>query len=225
MTGPDPRHSDQTHNQVRSDSLGNAFQTGQLHGDAHVGNTTVRNTTVSLSALGVVAGVVITVVAGLVVWKVVATETAPAVTSTTVAGGSTIRTSPKTSTPNDSTRPREIRLSSRTGVDLDGDETVAERVDGASGDTDLYMTETGILYTNGNGFADDLGTEQQARSRCTDAVAAGQNSAAQVLPIMAGMQYCFATSDDKIAWLRVKDSKLAASSSVVLAVQVWPKER
>lgn len=210
---------------MRSDSLGNAFQTGQLHGDAHVGNTTVRNTTVSVSALGVIAGVVITVVAGLVVWKVVATETAPAATSTTAVGGSTIKTSPKTSAPNDPSRPREIRLSSRTGVDLDGDETDAQRVDGTSGDTDLHMTGTGILHTNGNGFADDLGTEQQARSRCTDAVAAGQNSAVQVLPIMVGMQDCFAASDDKIACLRVKDAKLAASSSLVLAVQVWPKER
>ena len=224
MTGPDPRY-DQTHNQVRSDSLGNAFQTGQLHGDAHVGNTTVRNTTVSMSALGVILGVVMTVGAGLVVWKVVATETAPAATSTTVAGGSTVRTSPQTSVPAGPAPRREIKLSSRTGVDLDADELQAGRVDGASGDTDLYLNETGLLYTNGNGFADDLGNDQQARSRCTDAVAAGQNSAVEVLPIMAGMQYCFATSAGKIAWLRVKASNLTTSSSVVLAVQVWPLPR
>jgi hypothetical protein len=224
VTGPDPRRDDatQTHNQVRSDRLETAFQSGQVHGDAHVGNTIIDSrTTVSLSAVGVVVGAVLALVMGLVVWKVVATENPPAATSTIPPDGSTARTSPKTSARPDSTPAREVRLTSRTGVDLDGDDAQVNRVDGASGDTDLYLNESGILHTNGNGFADDHGTEQQAKARCTDAVARGDNTNAQALPVMGGTQYCFATSDGKVGWLRVKTSKLVAPVSLTIAVVVW----
>ncbi|KOV82524.1 hypothetical protein [Nocardia sp. NRRL S-836] len=220
MIGPDPRHQDVTHNQVHSDRLDTAFRAGQVHGDAHVGTTTVnsRTTTISLPALGVVLGAVLTLVLGLVVWKVVATAHPQA---SVPPIGSTVRTSPKTSAPPDSTPVREVRLTGRTGVDLDGDETAARRADGATGDTDLYLTENALLYANGSGFADDRGSEQQARARCTDAVAGGYNTPSPILPLLAGTQYCFATSDRRVAWLRVKNSDWVSSGEVVLAVLVW----
>ncbi|MFD9700862.1 hypothetical protein [Lentzea sp. NPDC059081] len=218
MIEPDQRGGDGawTHNRV-DQNLGNSIQTGEARGDVNVGTSTYhsRTTTVSLSAVGVVIGVVMTVVIGLVVWKVLATDdpfpgpTPP--TSSVPAQGSATAT-------------REVRLQPKTGVDVDGDDPTARRVEGATGETDLYLTEFSLLNANGSGFSDDRGPEQEARKRCTEAVAHGDNSTTSVFPGTVGTQYCFVTSAGRVGWLRIKAttaSKFDSSAAVVFAVHAW----
>ncbi|MFD5828009.1 hypothetical protein [Lentzea sp. NPDC060358] len=234
MIGPDQRGDNGawTRNHV-DENLGNTIQTGEARGDVNVGTSTYhsRTTTISLPAAGVIIGVVLTVVIGLVVWKVVATgdtpTAAPTPRPTDTAAQADATTPPTTSTPARTSAPaREIRLSAKTGVDVDGDDFTAKRADGANGKTDLYLNEYNLLYANGSNFADDRGPEQQAHERCTEAIANGDNTATTVLPALTGSQYCFVTSDGRVGWLRIKTTTLSSfdsSSSVVFAVRTWPR--
>ncbi|HUQ61620.1 hypothetical protein [Lentzea sp.] len=230
MIEPDPRgdNGTWTHNQVDKNH-GNAVQAGEAHGDVNVGTSThnSRTTTISLPAVGVIIGVVMTLVIGLVVWKVVAADDPPADTSTAARDDATttdVTTTPRTSTPARTTPAKEVRLQFKTGVDVDGDDTAAKRVEGATGKTDLYLSDFNLMYANGGGFADDRGPEQDARTRCTEAIESGQNSAPAALPASEGTQYCFVTSEGRVAWLRVKSATLSsydAPPAVTLAVHVW----
>ena len=230
MTEPDPWADDaaRTRNRV-GENFGYSVQAGQAHGDVNVG--TSRNTTISLPALSVIIGAVMTLVIVLVVWKLVAAGNSQEATSTNPPAGSTPGTastsgtsSTRPSTPPVASLAKEVRLLRNTGVDVDGDDTAAKRVDGANGKTDLYLNGYNLLTANGSGISEDRGPEQEARERCTEAVGNGQNAAPHVIPAVEGMQYCFATSDGRVAWIRVKTTTLAtfdSSASLVLAVRVW----
>ncbi|MGW6442931.1 hypothetical protein [Lentzea sp. NPDC055074] len=214
MTGPDGTQSD---NEAHVRGSGTAYQAGQIHGDAHMGNTT-RTTTISLPAFGVVLGVVMTLVVGFAVWKLVATDEQQGAAATPTASG--------TKTPPDGIRTKEVTLTRGTGVDVDGNDVEAREAEGATGDIDLHMTRFNLLYPSGSGFAADSGHEDKAQERCTKAVAGRKNIDGPTIPTTLGQQLCFATSDGQVGWLRVKSSSAAsfdASSSVVLAVRVWPR--
>ncbi|GGN08540.1 hypothetical protein GCM10011609_55220 [Lentzea pudingi] len=213
MTGPD---GSQSTNEARAQGSGTVYQAGQIHGGANMGNT--RTTTISLPAFGVVLGVVMTLVVGFAVWKLVATDGQPTGTAAPTSSG--------TRTPPDGVRTKEVTLTRETGVDVDGNDTSAKDAEGPTGEIDLHLTRFNLLYPSGSGFAADSGHEDKAQERCTKAVVGGKNTGGPTIPSTIGQQLCFATSSGQIGWLRVKSSSLAsydASSSVVLAVRVWPR--
>ncbi|MDX3661442.1 hypothetical protein PV646_29405 [Streptomyces sp. ID05-26A] len=218
MTGPDGTQSD---NEARVRGRGTAYQAGEIHGDAHMGNTT-RTTTISMPAFGVVLGVVMTLVVGFAVWKLVTTDeqtTGTSVSGTTVGGT-------KTKTAPDGIRTKEVTLTRGTGVDVDGKDVEVKDAEGPTGDIDLYVDRFNLLKVSGSGFAEDSGHEDDARERCTKAVTGKKNTGGPTIPYRDGQQFCFATSDDQIGWLRVQSSNLASfetSASAVLAVRTWPR--
>ncbi|SDG05720.1 hypothetical protein SAMN05216553_105112 [Lentzea fradiae] len=220
MTGPDPRDDNRTwtRNEV-GDNHGTSVQTGQAHGDVNIGPST--HTTVSLSAVGVVVGAVMTLVIGLVVWKLVAAGETPAVqapAAQTPASAST------TGTPARGAPAKEVHLRRGTGVDVDGDDPKAGRADGATGDIDLYLNEFNLLYANGSDITYDSGPEQQAEERCREAASGGMGDPA-VLAADAGLQYCLVTSDKRVAWVRVTSSTLSSfdsTASLTFVVRTWP---
>ncbi len=79
------------------------------------------------------------------------------------------------------------------------------------------------MSANGGGFSEDQSPEQEAQARCTEAAAQGLNTSGAIIPAAPGTQYCFTTSDNRVAWMRVKDASLSSldSASVVLTVRTW----
>ncbi|RDI26484.1 hypothetical protein [Lentzea flaviverrucosa] len=217
MTGPEGTQFD---NEARVRGSGTAYQVGQIHGDASMGNIdNSRRTTVSLGTFGVVVGVVMTLVVGFAVWKFVVTDERPDGSPAAEA-----TTSSETRTPPDGVRTKEVRLTRGTGADVDGNDVAATPGPGAVGEIDLHLGEFNLLRANGGGFHDDRGPEQQAQQRCAAAVAGGKYTAEAILPAAPGTQHCFATSDGQVGWLRVKSAELASVNSdafTVLAVRVW----
>ena len=179
--------------------------------------------------MSVIIGAVLTLVIGFAVWKFAEAENSPEATPTNPTSGSTPNSAPtpdtatKASAPADTSPAREVRLQRKTGVDVDGAGAKAERADGAAGTMDHYLSEFNLLYANGSRFFEDHGSEQEARARCTKAVADEGSAAGEIFPVM-GLQYCFVTSDRRVAWLRVKASTVStfdSSASAVLAIRVW----
>lgn len=227
MTGPDPwgDNGARTRNRV-DENFGTSVQAGQAYGDVNVG--TSRTTTISLPAVSVIIGSVLTLVIVLAVWKLAGAENspgaAPATTSPSLDTSPQPETSTRSSAPAVAASPaKEVRLQRNTGVDVDGNDTRAKRADGLSGQTDLHLDGFNVLFASSNSLSVDHGDEKGAKARCTEA-AAGDGSKGPALPGMAGLQYCFVTSDNRVAWIRVQASTLAtfdSSAYVVLAVRVW----
>lgn len=217
MTGPDGTQSD---NEARVRGSGTIYQVGQVHGDARMGNTdNSRRTTVSLGAFGVVAGVVMTLVVGFAVWKFAVADGQQGGTASPPSSGTS-----GTRTPPDGLRAKEVRLTRGTGADVDGTDVTAKPGDGAIGEVDLYLDQLNLVHANGGGFWSDSGPEEEARQRCTAAVAGGKYTNERIIPAASGTQYCFATSDGQVGWLRVKSADLSPAGSgawSVLAVRTW----
>lgn len=218
MTGPDPRDEQaQIHNRARTGGPGTVFQAGHVHGNAHVGNS--RTTTISLPAFGVVVGVVLTLVTGFAVWKLTGSgeTTTPPVTTTRDAAAS-----PPGPQPADGSPAGEVRLARKAGADVDVDGPVAQRTDGNTRATDLYLTEFNLLQASGNGLFENRGPEKDAQARCTETVATAEET--PVLPAVAGLQHRFVTSEGRLAWLRVQSVDLAtldSSAPLAVMVRVW----
>lgn len=224
MTGPDGAHN---RNKARVRGPGTAYQAGQIHGDASMGNTdNSRSTTISLGAFGMVLGVVMTLAVGLGAWKLFASDGRPdgASVTATPRSAETGQASTRTNTSPDGAK--EVRLIAGTGVDVDGNDATATPVDGATGETDLYFDRFSLVYANEGGFWSYAGPEQDAQQLCTKAVAGGKNTEKAILPTESGSPHCFATSDGQVGLLRVKKGYLTSAgsdSSIVLAVHVWPR--
>ncbi|WP_329792410.1 hypothetical protein V1227_11010 [Lentzea sp. DG1S-22] len=186
-----------------------------------------RTTTISLPAFGVVIGVVLTLVAGFAVWKLTGSgeTTTPPVTTTRDAAASPPRpvvTSSPAEQPAGGSRAREVRLARKAGADVDADGPVVQRTDGNTRATDLYLTGINLLQASGNGLFEDRGQEKDAQARCIETVATAQET--PVIPAAAGLQYCFVTSEGRLAWLRVRSANLAtldSSAYLAVMVRVW----
>lgn len=147
MTGPDHwgDNGARTRNRV-AENFGTTVQAGQAHGDINVG--TSRTTTISLPAVSVIIGAVLTLVIGLAVWKFTEAESSPGAAPT---HGSTPNSSPepdrstRTSAPAVASAAREVRLQRNTGVDVDRSDAKVQRADGLSVQIDLHLNGYNLL--------------------------------------------------------------------------------
>lgn len=123
----------------------------------------------------------------------------------------------------------EVQLEIETGADLEGGQENGgqirgEHSQGAIGPTDLYLDLYGLLHGAHDGLYEAQGLERDAHTRCTETINSGR-SPGEVFPSYPNLYYyCFVTSDNRLAWVRVKASTTSSYTErkyVILQFKVW----
>ncbi|PPK70317.1 hypothetical protein V5P93_000804 [Actinokineospora auranticolor] len=117
-----------------------------------------------------------------------------------------------------------VRLGGGTGTDVDSGSPKARRVTGVAEDIDLYFAEGNYFKTTGMGFINYRESDGNAQSTCAyslkDKVAKWE-----YLPTpQIDVEFCFATSDGRVGWLRVEGITSPGPDSdgeLELSVRVW----
>jgi hypothetical protein len=116
----------------------------------------------------------------------------------------------------------QVRLQSGTGVDLEAGQVTGKRVDGPNGSVDLHFDVTAGLRANGGNIYEDRNSDNDAESHCLQYTTEKKDGRPAVAIYGSGGQYCFLTSDEHLAWLRVNDiSGISTAQTVVVDVRVW----
>lgn len=133
-------------------------------------------------------------------------------------------------TPNGGTEPvagsplheGQISLRSGSGADLEAATVSEERSAGPNGDIDIHFDVAAGLRANGGNVFEDRGPQQDARSRCLQAVTEDRDGRPGAGIYGSGAQFCFRTSQGQIGWVRVNDLHgIHVDQVVVLNYQVW----
>lgn len=120
----------------------------------------------------------------------------------------------------------EVRLGIDTGVDVENGqksgETKGVRASGVSGPLDLYLDRFGAIQTSSGGSYNYDGLEKNANSGCLELKESGTLPRGPSV-YTVNKQFCFTTSDNRVAWARVEVWTFAESGDqfAVLRVKVW----
>ncbi len=154
--------------------------------------------------------------------------------SATTAIAETPADTPLNSTTSTPTTPtpvvdQQVILEPGQAVDVDRpNQPVADGQNGAVGTYDLYLRRSDNVLLAQDGFYSFQGGPHNAHHDCKmslapDAMTASQHSTS--ITSTSGLSYCFATSDQRIAWVRIDNKNVDGVTLVndVLRVRVWDK--
>jgi hypothetical protein len=116
----------------------------------------------------------------------------------------------------------QVRLGYGQGVDLEAGQREGKVAAGPNGPIDLHLGAPYGLRANGGPFYLDTGPEKDSWARCQQAVAAQQGGLGSASIYGVGVQYCFQTSDRRIAWMRINDwLSIYTEKYMVIDVKTW----
>lgn len=120
----------------------------------------------------------------------------------------------------------DVRLESKTGADIEGGQKdghiKGNYSEGISGPIDLYLDFI-TLRVASDGLYDYQEPEREAYARCREIANSGPPRQPVYPYPIVNKQFCFITSDNHVAWMRVSGSNLNPASELyaLLRVKVW----
>lgn len=120
----------------------------------------------------------------------------------------------------------QVRLERETGADLEvaqkNGEIRGSYSGGIGGSTDLYVAIFNTLQVASDGLYSYPGLEKDAYTGCTEIIKSDRRPQPLVAPV-SSQQFCFVTSDNRVAWTRVITSTLPfpGGGYLILRVKVW----